>query len=330
MKSNNIESLYPFKFSPILKSVIWGGSQISQFKNIKPVKEGIGESWEISGVKENISVVSNGKLAGTPLNKLLETHKEQLVGTKIYQQFGNTFPLLLKFIDAQDNLSIQVHPDDKLAMERHNSYGKTEMWYVVSASPDAFLYTGFEKSITPEQYEEMVHNNTFTETLKKYKVKEGDLFYLPAGRVHAIGSGCFIAEIQQTSNITYRIYDYNRKDAEGNPRELHTELAKEAIDFTVQDTYKTEYETSINQPVELIKSPFFTTKLLEIDTPLTRDYSQTDSFVTYMCISGHCTIKDDKENSIILSKGETALIPAETEKIILTPGESSKILETFI
>src|SRR5690554_6659874 len=213
MTNDKRDTLYPLKFRPILKPVIWGGSDICRFKNIQPERDGIGESWEISGVKGNVSVVSNGDLSGTSLDEMIQTYKGALVGNKIYEKFGNTFPLLIKFIDARDDLSIQVHPDDKLAKERHNSFGKTEMWYVIKATTGAFLYSGFEKQITPEEYVETVHNNTFTDTLKRFEVQEGDVFFLPAGRVHAIGAGCFIAEIQQTSDITYRIYDYNRKDA---------------------------------------------------------------------------------------------------------------------
>ena len=252
-------NLYPLKFRPILKSIIWGGSDISKFKNIELIQDGIGESWEISGVQGDISIIENGHLAGTSLQDLLAESREQLVGSEVYHKFGNKFPLLIKFIDAQDDLSIQVHPDDKLAGERHNSFGKTEMWYVVKAAPGAFLYTGFEKEISPDEYEKSIEDNSFTHSLKKHEVKEGDVFFLPAGRVHAIGAGCFIAEIQQTSNITYRIYDYNRKDAQGNSRELHTELAKDAIDFKLYNTYQTEYNKELNKPVELVTCPYFTT-----------------------------------------------------------------------
>lgn len=322
--------LYPLKFHPILKSVIWGGSEISLFKQISPVQEGIGESWEISGVKNNLSVVANGPFAGTTLGKLLIREKDKLVGRKVYEKYGNTFPLLIKFIDARDNLSIQVHPDDTLAGERHGSFGKTEMWYVIKAAPGAFLYSGFEKNITPETYVETVQDNTFTNSLKKYEVQEGDVFFLPAGRVHAIGAGCFIAEIQQTSDITYRIYDYNRKDANGNSRELHTELAKDAIDYKISDSYKTNYEKNTNQPVDLVSCPYFTTRLLEADIPMTRQYANLDSFVIYICMAGHCTIKDDKGNSEFLGQGESMLIPADTKSVTIIPDESCKLLETFV
>lgn len=323
-------NLYPLKFNPILKPVIWGGSDICKFKHITPLIDGIGESWEISGVKGHISIISNGELAGTSLEELLLKEKSRLVGEKIYEKYGNTFPLLIKFIDARDNLSIQVHPDDELAKKRHNSFGKTEMWYVINASTDAFLYSGFEKGITPDEYVERIKNDTFIETLKKHYVKPGDVFFIPAGRVHAIGAGCFIAEIQQTSDITYRIYDYNRKDADGNPRELHTELAKDAIDYTVYPSYKTEYTPHLNQAVRLVNCPYFTTNLLEIDQPITRSYHQLDSFIIYICIKGESMIKDNKGNFIPLRQGESLLIPADTNSVELIPSLKTKILETYI
>lgn len=327
MTSKN--NLYPLKFKPILKSIIWGGSDISKFKKIEPIQEGIGESWEISGVSGNISIISNGRLSGTPLDTLLSEAKEQLVGTEVYRKFGNKFPLLIKFIDAQDNLSIQVHPDDTLANERHNSFGKTEMWYVVKAAPNAFLYSGFEKEISPDEYEKSVEDNSFTNSLKKHFVKEGDVFFLPAGRVHAIGSGCFIAEIQQTSDITYRIYDYNRKDAQGNTRELHTEIAKDAIDFKVYDSYVTEYKKQINQPVELVTCQYFSTNLLELNESINRNYKTKDSFVIYMLLAGSAEIEDNKRNILKLSQGESLLIPADTNDVKITPNEYCKLLEVF-
>ena len=322
-------NLYPLKFKPILKSIIWGGSDITRFKNIEPIQDGIGESWEISGVEGDISIIENGHLAGTSLKTLLSESREQLVGSEIYHKFGNKFPLLIKFIDAQDDLSIQVHPDDKLAGERHNSFGKTEMWYVVKAAPGAFLYTGFEKEISPDEYEKSIEDNSFTDSLKKHIVKEGDVFFLPAGRVHAIGAGCFIAEIQQTSDITYRIYDYNRKDAQGNSRQLHTELAKDAIDFNLYDTYQTEYAKQLNKPVELVTCPYFTTNLLELNEFTKRDYSQKDSFVIYMCLEGSLNLVDNKGNSLFIERGESLLIPAETNYVEISPNNHCKLLEVF-
>ena len=323
-------NLYPLKFQPILKSIIWGGEEISRFKHLKNEMQGIGESWEVSAVEDNVSIVENGDLAGTPLDVLINKAKEKLVGKKVYDKFEDKFPLLIKFIDAQDDLSIQVHPDDKLAQERHNSFGKTEMWYIVKAAPEAFIYSGFKEKITPEQYVERVANNTFTDTLQKHYVKEGDVFFIPAGRVHAIASGCFVAEIQQTSNITYRIYDYNRKDASGNSRELHTELAKDAIDYTVYDSYKTDYKSVPNSTNELVSCEYFTTNLLEIDKAFKQNISDIDSFMIYMCLEGNCELEDNKQNTINISQGETILIPADTQEIIITPNTNTKLLQTFV
>lgn len=322
--------LYPLKFEPILKPMIWGGNDLCKFKGIAPEQEGIGESWEISGVKDNVSIVANGDLAGKSLGDLLTEAKETLVGKKVYEKYGDVFPLLIKFIDAKTDLSIQVHPDDVLAKQRHNSFGKTEMWYVIDAAENAFLYTGFEKRLDPEKYEKSVEDNTFTDYLKKYHVAPGDVFFLPAGRVHAIGGGCLIAEIQQTSDITYRIYDYDRTDAQGNKRELHTELAKDAIDFSVEEDYKTDYKSLVNAPAPLASCEYFTTNLLDIDIPVTRNYDKFDSFVIYICMQGHCTLKDNKGNSVFIHQGESVLIPADTESLMIIPSESSKLLETYV
>ena len=323
-------NLYPLKFKPILKSIIWGGDEICKFKGVTPEQDGIGESWEISSVKGNVSVVANGELENKDLSEIIDTYKAQLVGKKNFETFGNTFPLLIKFIDARDNLSIQVHPDDELAKKRHDSFGKTEMWYVINATPSAFLYSGFEKQMTPESYVKSIEDNTFVDSLAKHDVKAGDVFFLPAGRVHAIGAGTFIAEIQQTSNITYRIYDYNRKDANGNGRELHTELAKDAIDFKLYDNYKNSYTRAENQPVMLESCRYFTTNLLGVTKDITRDYSDIDSFVAYICMGGACSIKDDKGNDLSVKQGETILIPADTKSVAISPEGNVLLLETYV
>lgn len=322
--------LYPLKFKSILKSIIWGGDEICKFKNITPVEDGVGESWEISGVEGNISVVANGELENKSLEELISAYKDQLVGQKNYDLFGTKFPLLIKFIDARDNLSIQVHPDDELAKKRHDSFGKTEMWYVINAAPGAFLYSGFEKPITPDSYVKSIEDNTFVDYLAKHDVKKGDVFFLPAGRVHAIGAGTFIAEIQQTSNITYRIYDYNRKDANGNGRELHTELAKDAIDYKVYDEYRTSYVRKENQPVQLESCKYFTTNLLDATKDITRDYTDIDSFIIYICMGGACGIRDDKGNDLYIKQGETVLIPADTKDVIISPDANVLLLETYV
>lgn len=324
-------NLYPLKFDPILKSIIWGGSEICKFKGITPQQDGIGESWEVSGVEGNISVVESGALKGDNLQDLVATYKEKLVGKHVFEKFGNTFPLLIKFIDARDNLSIQVHPDDELGMKRHHSFGKTEMWYVINAAPGAFLYSGFAKQLTPEGYVKSIEDNTFIDYLAKHEVKKGDSFFLPAGRVHAIGAGTFIAEIQQTSNITYRIYDYNRKDANGNARELHTELAKDAIDYKLYDDYKINYVHKENSPVQLESCQYFTTNLLELDELTSRDMSDKDSFIIYICMDGACNVTDAFGNKVEMKQGETILIPAaNTKQITITPNGKVQLLETYV
>ena len=323
--------LYSLKFNPILTPRIWGGNEICKFKNLDLGESGIGESWEISDVRGSESVVANGELCGKHLSELIEEFKTDLVGKHIYERFGNKFPLLVKFIDASNDLSIQVHPDDKLAMERHNSFGKTEMWYVVKAKEGAGLYSGFSTEITPDEYVERVEKNTFMDVLKRYEVEAGDVFFLPAGRVHAIGSGLFVAEIQQTSDVTYRIYDYNRRDKEGNSRELHTELAKEAIDYSVKEDYKTYYKEEKDVPVELADCKYFHTNLLELEKPVERDYSDLDSFVIFMNLKGECVITDNNGNKTELKRGETVLIPSVLNHVnIDLKSEDIKLLEIYI
>lgn len=323
-------NLYPFKFEPILKGVIWGGSDICPFKGITPVQEGIGESWELSHVDGNVSVVANGDLKGESLDTLIKNNGTALLGQKVMDQFGTTFPLLIKFIDARDDLSIQVHPDDALAKERHDSFGKTEMWYVIKADKGTGLYSGFSKQIDANEYVKLVEEDKIMDVLQRYEVKPGDVFFLPAGRVHAIGSGCFIAEIQQTSNITYRIYDYNRKDANGNGRELHTELAKDAIDYTLHADYRTNYTEAKNEAVNLASCKYFTTNILDLDAPISRDYASLDSFVVYICMEGSFTMEDNSGNKLEVKQGETILLPANTTSVCIQPTPSTKLMETYI
>ncbi len=322
--------LYPFVFKPILKKIIWGGSAICPFKGITPVQDGIGESWELSHVEDNYSVVANGPLEGKSLDELIKSYGSKLLGVKVKERFGTTFPLLIKFIDAHADLSIQVHPDDEMAKKRHNSFGKTEMWYVINAAKGAALYSGFSQQIDAEEYVKRVKENTIMDVLQRYEVAPGDVFFLPAGRVHAICAGCFVAEIQQTSDLTYRIYDYNRKDANGNERELHTELAKDAIDYTLYPDYRTHYKSEINEAVQLASCQYFTTNLLDIDSPMTRDLNQYDSFFVYICMEGEAMIKDNKGNEIPVHRGQTVLIPADTQHLTIHPSPKAKFLETFI
>lgn len=322
--------LYPLTFKPILKKIIWGGADICSFKGITPPQDGIGESWELSHVDNNFSVADNGPLKGRNIDELIRTCGKQLAGARVMEQFGNTFPLLIKFIDARDKLSIQVHPDDALARKRHGSFGKTEMWYVIKASAGAELCSGFSEQIDAGEYEKRVRNNTLTNVLKRYEVKEGDVFFLPAGRVHAIGAGCFIAEIQQTSNITYRIYDYNRRDAAGNERELHTALAKDAIDYALLPDYRSVYEARKDAVVPLVNCKYFTTNLLDLEADRLRNFSALDSFVVYICMDGQANLCDDKGNELLLRRGQTTLVPADTKQIRLAPSPHVKLLETYI
>ena len=322
--------MYPFIFEPILKEALWGGIGIRPFKGLSPSRKAIGESWEISQVEGNCSVVANGTLSGLSIRDLMERYDAQFVGKPVMQRFGQTFPLLVKFIDARDDLSIQVHPGDALAWERHASFGKTEMWYVVKALPGAALYSGFSRPTNADEYVRSVEEGRLTDYLQRYEVRAGDVFFLPAGRVHAIGAGCFIAEIQQTSNITYRIYDYDRRDADGNPRELHTEQARDAIDFTFQTDYRTRYTHRLNRPVSLVTCDYFTTGLLDLSEPLTRDFSRLESFVIYICLTGQVLLRDDRDNVLSLRQGQTALLPACTQTVSLTPASQVRLLETFV
>lgn len=324
------EQLYPLTFAPLLKEVIWGGSDIRPFKGLEPDDKKIGESWEISHVDDNFSIVAEGALAGKNLDELIDLYGERLVGKSVQERFGHRFPLLIKFIDARDYLSIQVHPDDELGMKRHNSFGKTEMWYVINAAPKAKLYSGFAVQSSPEDYVRRIEEGTIVDALAEYEVRPGDVFFLPAGRVHAIGAGCFIAEIQQTSNITYRIYDYDRTDATGNKRELHTELAKDAIDYRLEKDYRTAYTPVTDQPVHLVECKYFETNLLDLTQPISRDWSQLDSFVIYICMEGKVTLRDAQGNEVSLHQGQSVLVPAENPSLTLTPESSVKLLETYI
>ncbi len=319
-----------YKFKPILKSLIWGGEKIAPYKQIETDQHNIGESWELSGVKDNESVVAEGPEAGTPLPELIARHGSALLGRENFERFGTEFPLLIKFIDARQDLSIQVHPNDELAWERHKSKGKTEMWYVVAADEGAHLRSGFAKEVTPEEYEASVADNTITDILTDYKIQPGDVFFLPAGRVHAIGAGSFIAEIQQTSNITYRIYDYGRVGADGKPRELHTELAKGAIDYTVLPDYRTHYRPEYDKRVELVSCPYFTTSLYDLTRQQGVDLSRLNSFIVVICLEGRGTLTSDAGSSVSIHQGETVLVPASTWSMGMIPDGRMKVLTSWI
>lgn len=319
-----------YKFKPILKSMIWGGEKILPYKGISSDQKQIGESWEISGVKDNESVVAEGPDAGMMLPELIRRDGAKLLGKANYERFGEEFPLLIKFIDAREDLSIQVHPNDEQAWECHQSKGKTEMWYVVSADEGASLRSGFSKQVTPEAYEASIADNTITDMLAEYDIHAGDLFFLPAGRIHSIGAGAFIAEIQQTSNITYRIYDFNRVDSNGATRELHTEESKAVIDYSVLPDYRTHYEAVNDQRVELVSCPYFTTSLYNLTQAHEINLSNLDSFVIIICTEGKGTITDNSGNTIPLQQGETLLVPATVEHLNIVPEQPMKLLTSWI
>ena len=320
----------PLKFEPIFKTIVWGGEKIAPYKGVETRQEHIGESWELSGVAGNESIVAEGPLKGRTIASLVKEYKGELVGKHVYQNTGDEFPLLIKFIDALTDLSIQVHPNDELAAARHNgSKGKTEMWYVVAADEGAHLLAGLTEKITPEQYAAKVADGTITDVLARYDVHPGDVFFLPAGRIHAICGGCFIAEIQQTSNITYRIYDYGRLGLDGKPREVHTELAKDAIDYTVYPSYRTEYTPLQDEEVEVVNCQYFTTSIYDLTLPYAKDLSAIDSFMVVMCLCGEGTLEVDGEQ-LPIRQGETVLVPASADDICFIPEESMKLLSSYI
>ena len=325
-----MSALYPLKFTPILKEKIWGGNKIETVWHHKiSALKNCGESWEVSGLVDDESVVSNGFLAENNLNELLEIYLTDFVGEKNYEKYGLGFPLLIKFIDAQDNLSVQVHPDDTLAQEKYGQNGKTEMWHVIEADEGAGLYVGFNQKVTEQQYVSAVEAGTLEALLKFYPVKAGDTFMIPAGTVHAIGKGVLLAEIQQPSDITFRIFDWNRVDENGNSRELHTEEALDAIHFeeNVGD-FKVKYAPEKNKTVTLVHSPFFNTNMLDMDMQVEKSFAQLDSFVIYMCLEGSVFLVsgDFKER---METGEVVVVPAEIDQLQIIPDPKAKLLEVY-
>jgi mannose-6-phosphate isomerase len=316
-----------YKFEPLLKQTLWGGDKIIPFKHLNTQMERVGESWEISGVKDNETIVANGPDKGKSLNQLVSEQKAKLVGEENYQRFGDEFPLLVKFIDASQDLSIQVHPNDETAHRLGKPHGKTEMWYTLESAPSAHLYNGLKKKITTEEYEQMVANDTIVDALARYEIKEGDVFYIPAGRIHAIGSGCFVTEIQETSDVTFRIYDYKRKDKDGNYRELHTKEAAQSIDYTVLPNYRAGYEPILNEGVQLVESPYFTTAVYDLTEPMTLDYSELDSFVILIAVKGEGAITCNGEQ-MTFKMGDTILLPATTNEVKVEG--VVRFLETYV
>ena len=328
--------LYPLTFQPIFKDKIWGGQKIHTILG-KDFAQGpanrrpnCGETWEVSGVADNVSVVRDGPLAGQSLADLLHEHKGELVGQHVYDKFGDTFPLLVKFLDANDDLSIQVHPNDQLAKERHNSFGKTEMWYIMQADAGASLNSGFARTVSRDDYVKAVENNTLMEILNIEPAQPGDVFFLPAGRVHYIGKGLLLAEIQQTSDITYRIYDFDRVDSTGQKRELHTEQAVDAIDYQHHDDYKTQYEKVLNQSVNAVSCDYFVTNVLHFNQEVLHDYSHLDSFVILICVEGSATIQTEGVHEMLVKLGECVLIPASIKSVMIVPHGDMTMLESYV
>ncbi|MCQ2233297.1 MAG: class I mannose-6-phosphate isomerase [Paludibacteraceae bacterium] len=319
------------QFLPNLHPILWGGSRISTWKGF-PFADGIGESWEVCGLSKSPSVIADGELKGQQLCDVITQHPVEILGSAVAKKYHNQLPLLAKFIDAKQDLSIQVHPNDEMAKREHNSFGKSEMWYVIDAEPGAFLYSGFKKHISPEEYKQRVEDGTITDVLAKHEVHAGDVFYIPAGRVHAIGKGVFLAEIQQSSDITYRIFDYKRKDKNGQERELHTELASQAIDYVVQEEYRTDYSNDAQCANHCIDSPFFSVRIVEADKPIHRNLQKYDSFIISMCLKGSCIIRSKKSGSAIeLKEGFSCLIPAcEADYDVVPQNGSVRLLDAFI
>lgn len=325
-----MSELYPLKFEPILKEKIWGGKSLAEnFGKKQGDLKNIGESWEISAVSGNLSVVSNGFLAGNNIEEIIEVYMGDITGESVYEKFGIEFPLLVKLIEARDDLSVQVHPGNDLARERHNAYGKTEMWHILGSESGARIYTGFSLPVSRESFMDAVAGDTVAELLNSEPVKPGDTFFTPAGRIHAIGAGIVLAEIQQTSDITYRIYDWGRKDAEGKPRELHTDLAIDAIDFRQAGSGRIVGEILRNRPSALVSSEYFDANLIVFDKGINRNYNVIDSFVIYVCTEGRFTIRWDS-GSETMTRGETVLIPASISEVELLPIPNASLLEIYI
>lgn len=323
---------YPLKFEPNLHPVIWGGHQLRPYKGLEPSDEPIGESWEVSAVPSSTSVVSNGIWKGKDLISLINAYPEEILGKAVNRKYHGQLPLLVKFIDAERDLSIQVHPNDDMAQRLHGKMGKSEMWYIIKADEGAHLYAGFKQNITPYEYQKRVEDGTITEVLADHQVKAGDVFYLPAGRVHAICGGILLAEVQQSSDVTYRIFDYNRPGMDGKPRELHTALASQALNFHVEPNYRTEYADAANKAVQVIETPYFDVRVMEVSRPFHRDLRKYESFIITMCIEGDCKIRvRSTGDEILLTQGNSTLIPAAIADYDIIPlNNKTRILDAFI
>jgi len=325
-----MSELYPLKFEPILKEKVWGGNLLAADYGKKQGNlKNIGESWELSAVTDNLSVISNGFLAGNNIEEIIEVYMGDITGESIFEKYGNEFPLLIKLIEARDNLSVQVHPGNELAGERHNAYGKTEMWHILKSDSNARIYTGFSGPVSRDTYINAVKNNKIGDLLNIENADSGDTFFTPAGKIHAIGAGIVLAEIQQTSDITYRIYDWGRKDKNGKSRELHTDLALDAIDFKQFGKSKIKRELLKNKPESLVRCEYFNTNLVQFNEHIFRDYHVNDSFVVYICTEGKFQIRWDSGSEKV-SKGETVLLPAMISYLTLVPEPEATVLEIYI
>ena len=324
--------LYPLLFEPNLHTVVWGGNQLRPYKGLEPSDELIGESWEVSAVPTSTSIVANGEQKGKNLITVINENPDAILGKKVNEKYHGQLPLLVKFIDAKRDLSIQVHPNDEMAMREHGKMGKSEMWYVIKADEGAHLYAGFNQEITSYEYQKRVEDGSITDVLADHQVKAGDVFYLPAGRVHAICGGILLAEVQQSSDVTYRIFDYNRLGLDGKPRELHTELAAKALDYHVIDNYRTEYSETSNKAVQIIDSPYFSVRVLEVSKTFHRDLKKYDSFIITMCIEGDCKIRvRSTGEEVLLKQGNSTLIPAGIADYDIIPQSGNTlILDAFI
>ena len=324
--------LYPFLFEPNLHKVVWGGHRLLPYKGLPPSDAPIGESWEVSAIPSSPSIITNGDRKGRDLISVIAEHPDAILGKAVNERYHGKLPLLVKFIDAKQDLSIQVHPNDEMAMREHGKMGKSEMWYIIKADEGAHLYAGFKHSITPYEYQKRVEDGSITEVLADHSVQSGDVFYLPAGRVHAICGGIMLAEVQQSSDVTYRIYDYNRPGMDGKPRELHTELAAQALDYHVEANYRTEYADTSNKAVQIIDTPYFDVRVMEISKSFHRNLMKYDSFIITMCIEGDCILHVRSTNDeITLRHGSCALIPAAIADYDVIPQQgSTRILDAFI
>ncbi len=326
MKMNQKFIPYGIKFKPILKDKIWGGSKLKDLLG-KSASTQAGESWEISTVKDAISEIVNGVYKGLKFDELLELYQIEILGGYVVDRFGGDFPLLIKYIDASQNLSVQVHPGDEMAKKKHNSFGKTEMWYVMQADPGAMINVGWKNKITPEEYSESLKKGTILNHLNFIKVGKGDTFYIKAGKVHAIGEGVMLAEIQQTSDVTYRVYDWDRVDKNGKSRELHIVSAGQAMNFDLNDDHTVDYELVKNESINLVDCNFFTTNIIEVNGRVIKDYSSLDSFVIFMSVLGMVKINVDGKEEVI-EYGESILVPAVANSVIIQ-GERANLLEVF-